>query len=31
MFITETVTRVEEEIIDGTQNGAVEKSLLADL
>jgi hypothetical protein len=31
MFIAETATRVEEEIIDGTQNGAVEKSLLADL
>jgi hypothetical protein len=31
MFIAETVMRVEEEIIDDTQKGAVEKSLLADL
>jgi uncharacterized protein (DUF433 family) len=30
MFIAETAMRVEE-IIDGTQNGAMEKSLLADL
>jgi hypothetical protein len=31
MFIAETVMRVEEEIIDGTQNDAMEKSLLTDL
>jgi hypothetical protein len=30
-FIAETAMRVEEEIIDGTQNGTMEKSLLADL
>jgi len=31
MFIAETVTRVEEEITDATQNGTMEKSLLSDL
>ena len=31
MFIAGTAMRIEEEIIDGTQNDAMEKSLLADL
>jgi len=31
MFIIETIMRIEEEIIDDTQNDAMEKSLLTDL